>query len=1090
MRKILIILMFVCLTAGMVMAAGGAVPVARDNNGGQYITDRFVITIKPGVAPLVVNTMISGQVYTGNSRIDLLCAQNKVKSVELFYDHPVRNPILRSLVERIYIFHIDPKLDARDVYANFAVCDDIETSDLYIVPEIFFTPNDPQISQQWALAKVNATQAWDVVHGDTTKRVIIAIDDTGVYFNNPDLQANIWINTPEDINHNGIFDAGDINGQDEDGNSYNDDVVGWDLGTADNNPEEEEPTHGTHVAGCASEVTNNGIGGAGLGYSAKIMCVKVANASGQLTQGYQGLVYAADNGAHIINCSWGSPSSSSYGLNVCNYVNSIGVLIVCAAGNDDYWTPPYINYPSYYTSCFAVASSSPEDIKSSFSNYGAWVDISAPGQDIYTTYGPTGYTTLSGTSMASPIVAGLAALLKAQNPSWQNTDIVARLQATAVDIDSLNPSYQGMLGAGRIDAYAALALGRYPNFALVSHGETLISDDGDGVVNPGESISVRVTLINYWATGHNVVAKLRAPAGITVTDSISNFGTFDGDGATRDNSSDLFALTFDQAIVPGQYGLTLSISSDDPSYREIEFPVRVTLEKAHFPMSLSESIESNPLIFDINFDGIKEIIIGCNDNKVYAIEPDGSNLTGWPVEGIDDFSAGAAVGDLEHDGDYEVVANTKNGAIYAWHANGTLVTGFPVFTDSTMYAIPVLGDLDNNGDLEIIAASYGAKKIFIFNHDGSAFGTWPYTGTSGWYGSVALGNIDSDPELEIVAGGFDQKIHAFNVDKTEVTGWPVNLNNRAWAAPVIGNVDPSDSEPEIAIAAYTGSIYLLNHDGTNVSGWPISVTGTNIKTAPILADLTGDGNPELIIGTNNSNIYAYQYTGAIVSGFPLTVAAPVKNTPVVADLSGDGQPDIVVAVGGSSTMIYGFNAQGQLLRNFPIATATLGSILGSPALDDIDRDGDMDIVVGVQSSGNNLDVIDYKVPISTANIRWPFFGNDLYRSNNFVKFISGIDQSSPNTPSRFELLQNYPNPFNSTTMIRYNLAAESPVEIGIYDILGRLLKTINLGYQQPGNHQVAWNGRDDSGLSVGSGVYFYKITAGERSQIRRMLYLK
>jgi hypothetical protein len=136
------------------------------------------------------------------------------------------------------------------------------------------------------------------------------------------------------------------------------------------------------------------------------------------------------------------------------------------------------------------------------------------------------------------------------------------------------------------------------------------------------------------------------------------------------------------------------------------------------------------------------------------------------------------------------------------------------------------------------------------------------------------------------------------------------------------------------------------------------------------------------------------------------------------------------------------------MRNFPIATATLGSILGSPALDDIDRDGDMDIVVGVQSSGNNLDVIDYKVPISTANIRWPFFGNDLYRSNNFVKFISGIDQSSPNTPSRFELLQNYPNPFNSTTMIRYNLAAESPVEIGIYDILGRLLKTINLGYQQ------------------------------------------
>jgi hypothetical protein len=407
-----------------------------------------------------------------------------------------------------------------------------------------------------------------------------------------------------------------------------------------------------------------------------------------------------------------------------------------------------------------------------------------------------------------------------------------------------------------------------------------------------------------------------------------------------------------------------------------------------------------------------------------------------------------------------------------------------------MYAIPVLGDLDNNGDLEIVAASYGGKKIFVFNHDGTAFGTWPYVGIQGWYGSAALGDIDGDNQLEIVIGGFDQKIHALKNDKSEVTGWPVNLNNRAWAAPVIGNIDPADPNPEIVVCAYTGSVYLLNHDGTNVTNWPIAIAGTNIKTSPILSDLDEDGYPDIIIGTNGSNIYAYHYNGTLFTGFPVAVVAPMKNTPAVADISGDGHPDIVAAVGGSSTLIYGFNAQGLMQRNFPMATATLGSILGTPALGDIDNDGDMDIVVGVQSSGNNLDVIDYKIPISLNNLEWPFYGNDIYRSNNYSALYTSIDDPNSAIPGRFDLLQNFPNPFNSSTIFKYSLVSESPVYITIYDILGRAVTTINEGLRQPGTYQVTWNGRDQNGSSVSTGVYFYKIAAGEMTKIRKMLYLK
>jgi len=1086
--KVLLILAL-AVSLGSIAYADDYVPTALDENGGYYATDRLVITLKPGVEPLLMGQTAAGRVFTGNSRIDLLCAENGVKQVEPFYAAKVRNELLRSLVERLYIFRLNDGVDAADVYRNFAACSDVEASDLYVIPVPCYTPNDPSIGQQWALPKVRAFQAWDVVRGDSTRRAVISINDTGVYWNHPDLAANIWVNPGEDINHNGIFDAADNNGIDDDNNSYVDDVVGWDLGQNDNNPNEISPTHGTHVAGCAAEVADNGIGGAGLGYSARIQCVKITNAAGQLTMGYQGMIYAADNGAHIINLSWGSPSYTSYGQSVCNYTFNAGVLNVGAAGNDDYWTPPYNNYPSAYSGVTAVAATDPSDRKTSFSNYNYWVDLSAPGSAIYSTWATSSYSTESGTSMSSPIVAGLAALLKAQNPSWGPIEIEERMMATAVNIDSLNPSYAGRLGAGRIDAYAALAAGRYPYIVLVNHTESLTSDDGDGVVNPGESIAITITLLNYWADGHDVTAKLRGPAGITIHDSLSHFGTFPGDTTQITNDQDRFGLTFDQTIIPGQYDLTLVVTSSDPYYTEIVFPVRVTLEKAGFPLSIPDAIESSPLIFDINGDGVNELIFGANDQKLYVIEPNGGNLSGWPVEVADDISGGAAVGDIDGDGAFEIVAAARNGDIHAWEANGSPLTGFPVTTGGSIYAVPVLGDLDANGDLEIIATNFTNKQIHILNHDGTAFRNWPYTGVQGFYGAVALGDFNDDDSLEIVVGDFDNKVHMFNINKVELSGWPVTVNGRVWGAPVIGNVEYSDENPEIAVATFAGSVYLLNHDGSVVSGWPVSA-GTNLRNTPTLADIGGDGHPEVLIGGGNSNLYVFNSNGTSAAGFPVTVVAPFRNSPVVGDISGDGHPDIIAAVGSSTTLIYGFNRQGQLLRNFPMPTGTVGIVVSTPAIWDFDRDGDMEIVVAVQSTGANLDVIDYKVPISLVDIEWPFYGNDVYRSGNYLPFITDVADDGGHLPQRFALNQNYPNPFNSRTVISFNLAEPEVVGLEIYDPLGRLVRAYRNEFREAGLHSVAWDGRDADGRTVSSGIYFYRLKAGDKSECRRMMLLK
>jgi len=186
----------------------------------------------------------------------------------------------------------------------------VQWAEPYYLGQILFFPNDPLYNKQYALKKISAGEAWNITKGDST--IIIAIVDTGVDWKHPDLRANIWTN-PGEIPNNGI---------DDDHNGYIDDVHGWDFGglngTPDNNPMEDRPDHGTHVAGIASAVTNNNIGVASIGFNSTIMPVKVSqdnirakNGEPLIVYPLKGITYAVDNGAKIINCSWGSYSYSN-----------------------------------------------------------------------------------------------------------------------------------------------------------------------------------------------------------------------------------------------------------------------------------------------------------------------------------------------------------------------------------------------------------------------------------------------------------------------------------------------------------------------------------------------------------------------------------------------------------------------------------------------------------------------------------------------------------------------------------------------------------------------------------------------------------
>jgi thermitase len=290
---------------------------------------------------------------------------------------------------------------------------------VYAEPNYYFhalwIPNDPAFSsQQWGPQKIQAPQAWDVTRGSSA--VKIAVVDTGVQDNHPDLQGKV--------------------------------INGWDFVQDDATPQDGNG-HGTHVAGIAAAVTNNGEGIAGMAPDAKILAVRVLNnsGSGTLDDVAAGIQYAADQGAQVINLSLGGSSGTATLQNAVDYAWNKGSVVVAAAGNSSSSAPMY---PAYYSNAIAVASTDSNDNKSSFSNYGSWVDVAAPGSSIYSTYNRSRYATLSGTSMASPHVAGLAGLLAAQGRN--NVQIRAAIENTADKIAGTGTWWVH----GRVNAYKAV----------------------------------------------------------------------------------------------------------------------------------------------------------------------------------------------------------------------------------------------------------------------------------------------------------------------------------------------------------------------------------------------------------------------------------------------------------------------------------------------------------------------------------------------------------------------------------------------------------------------------------------------------------
>jgi subtilisin family serine protease len=384
--------------------------------------------------------------------------------------------------------------------------------------EAFRTPNDPSYPNQTFLPAIGAPAAWDRTTG--SRNVVVAVIDTGVSAGHLEFASNKWSNSDEL--------AGD--GIDNDNNGFVDDTWGYDFVTAapssvapgeDPGPPDNDPNdfdgHGTHVAGLVGASGNNGISGTGVAWSVSLMALRAGyrNVNGlgelQLDDIAVALRYAADNGAHIVNMSFGGPQMSYILADALRYAQSRGVLLVAAAGNR---ASSDAQYPAANDGVLSVAATNDSGSLAYFSSYGAWVDLAAPGMNILSTSPSNGMTTLSGTSMASPIVAGSAALIKAQNPTFTAERIAQQLTSTSTATTS-GPTKA--FGAGLVHAGRALSVATPPAlFKVVSSAWEELSGDGDGFIEAGERARVHLAVKNFSTPQALSVALSTSQPGVAI----------------------------------------------------------------------------------------------------------------------------------------------------------------------------------------------------------------------------------------------------------------------------------------------------------------------------------------------------------------------------------------------------------------------------------------------------------------------------------------------------------------------------------------------------------------------------------------------
>lgn len=650
---------------------------------------------------------------------------------------------------------------------------------LVLLPSVALaqTPDDPFFGAQWYLQKIDAPAAWDVTTG--SRNVVVAVLDTGVDLQQPDLVNQLWTN-PGEIPGDGI---------DNDHNGEIDDVHGWDFFSNDNDPDPsfengfyaDAVDHGTFVAGMIGAQTNNDQGVAGINWNVRIMPVRILDGTGegQTNTAAQGVNYAVANGANIINMSFTGASDDPILDQAIQNAYNHGVLVVAAVGNQGGGGVD-LNQEPLYPVCdtgngvdyvLGVTAVDQLDEKADFSNYGSHcADISAPGVDavstLYYRKGNTTFTQLygghfDGTSVATPIITGTAALLKAAYPSITPSQLEIALKLSVDPIKQTDPTYFGQMGAGRVNVERALTV------AGQLLGSTPSSSSGSVVTPTSTPVSTSTQPIVIGSTSGGKVAVMQS------------------DGS----------LVASWTAYPGFTGVT------------------------------------NVALGDVDGDGVADVVTGAGVGggpQVRIFKHNGA-LIGQFFAFDSTLRTGVkvAVGDVDGDGKAEVIAYSK-GTVRIFTVQGTRLSEFSAKNGTLVGENVTAGDVNGDGKAEVIVGS-GANQaawVTIFDSQGTALGQiFPYGHAVLYTGiTLAAGDVNGDGKAEIVTGTGNQEGPQVQVWRLDGTAGSLIGQFFAFDSALRGGVEVGVNNGQIVAAPGKGegtSIKLLDRHGT--------VTGTLVS---------------------------------------------------------------------------------------------------------------------------------------------------------------------------------------------------------------------------------------------------------------------
>jgi hypothetical protein len=619
-----------------------------------------------------------------------------------------------------------------------------------------------------------------------------------------------------------------------------------------------------------------------------------------------------------------------------------------------------------------------------------------------------------------------------------------------------------------------------PNMPLLTLDSYSFSDedgDNDGTINPGEIIRFYPVVSNAmgWASAQNVSVRIESlPAGIEIVGSCISIPQILPGGQSPLGTH--IKLQLPQDMTFGSYNVRVVIESQHPQngqstgLRTYNASFDITLIDNRFPWETPNGGKSAPLVGEFAPAAGSEILYLDVFGNGYYIGNNGETLSTFNGPANANINRSFAFGAIDLDGGADLAFTSRNGDIYAKHLNGSDI--FSYHANTAFLFSPVLADLDGDGYNETIAGGLDGKLYVVQPNGYTPYG-FPLDLGSAFHSELAAADFNDDGIFEIVAGTSQGKLFVIDGQGNIKPGFPLQLDSSISGAPTI------TANKKIACATAT-KIYIVDQNGNILATRNID---THIAGGFALADLTGDNWGMDIVGVSLSGVlYAITDEGQDLEGFPVSVGVNFSCPPLIANLDDDPQPEILLHSYVNS--VYGYNHDGSPLSGFPFITSYNGSTPGS--LVDFDGNNLTKLVMG-HSNG----VLMLNLRRSAQGLApWTTYRGSSLRQGSFASTGFVENDEHVQSPAQTALLQNYPNPFNPITTIRYNLAKDSSVKLEIYNLKGQKVRNLINGSQKTGINSMVWDGCDDNGKVVASGIYFSRLSVSGKTYERRMLLLK